>query len=313
MRDIVIVPSFARPEYLWLALEYMEKAKGNRPISFFVYHDRHTRDASNVAQEVVETKKVIEAFAPRLDIQFTERAPHTYQSNAYNFLEAYKSAHETDARYVYLVEDDVLVDKDFFHWHEAVQSLKDYFCTIGWIMPPTHQCRYRTAISRVVDPTAYIETPASYSSIGVCWKRETLSQIVVHATPQYYADWGGNNGYLRTKFPGNPVPVTQWTEQAGIIARVLLQAKGHLTVAWPTMPRCAHVGVNGYHRQNGYKFTGSLGNRIDALRSALESKAITGMHNRQKELGDIAAPIVVPEYDTTKLHVAQRLEFTGKV
>jgi hypothetical protein len=310
-RDLVLIPTLARPEYLSLALEHLVKAKAGREMSVWIFHDRHTDDPVKVSTALAETKKVVGEFSLLLDLRFTARKPHAYPGNTYNFLEAYKEAYaQEDVRFVYTIEDDVFVTEDFFRWHEAVQERRDYFCTIGWVMPKTHDRRHRSHIYRGTDPTEYIETTSNFASIGVCWRREKLATVVQHACVGLYT--ACTNNYLQRAFPGSPVPARQWTEQDGLMTRILLAAKHSLVVAWPVVARCAHVGVAGYHRRRGYEFTGLLGNRIAALREATETKqTITKFCTRQNELGDIAPLIQVPPYDTADLHVVQSLHFDG--
>lgn len=306
MNDIVIIPTYARPDYLWLCLEHLERAAGDRPVEFWVFQDKREHPQfSWIEQDSALTRSVVAAF-PQLNLRFVERKPHSFVGNPLNFLEAYKEAHATDARYIYLVEDDVLVAPDFFQWHEAVQARADYFVTVGW-----HNIRNRH-VQRCDDPTAYIETTVDYSSIGVCWRRESLAAIVRHAHTEYYKDMAG---YLRTTFPGNPIPCGQWTEQAGIIMRELLQVKDARTVAWPCVPRCAHVGTYGYHRYGLLSLSplsGNLQERVAVLREiTADPHKLAGMVRDQFK--DIEPLSVIPEWRPEELHVVQSLKWVGEI
>lgn len=282
MRDIVIIPTYGRPEYLSLCLEHLAAAAGGRDLEFRVYLDRHIGDKDE--------------GPPQNRPGFTVREPHSYTGNAFNFLEAYKEAYSTDARYVYLVEDDVLVGPDFFRWHEAVQARRDYFCTIAW------HCIRNPEVRPSSDPAAIVETNRDYSSIGVCWKREKLAPVIQHANRDYYANPAA---YLKQAFPKSALPL-MWSEQAGLIMRVLLDAKNE-TVAWAALPRCAHVGISGYHRRDGHKFTGTLEERIAALREASQStEKMVGLS--QTVFDDIAALPPVPEWREEKIHVVQEFK-----
>ncbi len=302
MRDIVIIPTYARPDYLWVCLEHLQRAAADRPLEFWVFQDKRERPQFHwIEQDSLETRNVVAAF-PQLNIRFTERQPHSYLGNPLNFLEAYKEAHASDARYVYLVEDDVLVSSDFFQWHEAVQARADYFVTVGW-----HNIRNRH-VQKCDDPTAYIETTVDYSSIGVCWRRENLAAIARHARIEYYRDI---SGYCQTAFPGNPIPYGQWTEQAGLIMRELLQVKDARTVAWPCVQRCAHVGTYGYHRA-GQPLGGNLQQRVAALREATaDPHRLAGMvHDQFKDIEPLPA---IPEWRPEQLHVVQSLKWVGEI
>lgn len=294
--DLVCVPTFARPEYLQLCLEQLLEADGGREKHVLVAIDRHQRDTNDQKNRNVESLHVAEQFRYEFaNLEVILREPHGYIGNPYNFLELYKTAFHSDARFVYLVEDDVLVGKDFFTWHERVNERQDYFCTVGW-----HCIRNPQAISFGA-PESYIETQNDFSSIGVCWKREGLAPLVQHALPDYYRDIAG---YLRRAFPNEEVKHGVWTEQAGLVMRLLLSTP-NATVAWPVRARCAHVGINGYHRARGHAFTGSLKERVEALRVAVRNtEKLVGLS--KDPFDDVSAlPPYMPWND---LRVVQRFE-----
>ena len=303
-RDIILIPTYARPEYLFLCLEHIAASMTNgTPREIWVIQDRHTQPLPNLECQRLETPKVVEAFANVLNLRFIERPPHPYWGNPCNFLEAYKEAYATDARYVYLIEDDVLVAPDFFRWHEAVQRRGDYFVTVGW------HCIRNKDVRKSTDPTEYIETTCDYSSIGVCWRREKLAAIVRHATPRYYGDL---QGYCAATFPNNPIPRGQWTEQAGLIMRELLQDKDSRLVAWPSLPRAAHVGAYGYHRPQGQRFPGDLQERVKALRQATaDAGQLARMVNDPYR--DIEPLPVIPTWKEEDLRCVQSLRFAGRI
>lgn len=284
MKDIVIVPTFFRPEYLALCLEHIEAARGSRDLDIRVYHDARRINYVNA----VDTA----AVCARFNAHLTVRKPHLAIGNTLNFLEAYKEAQRDQARaarYIYLIEDDVLPGRDFFDWHEAVQARGDYFCSVGW------HCIRNPKVKKNGDPLAYIETAVDFSSIGVCWKREKLDAITMHAREQYYYD---PNSYLANTFPGSPIPHNRWVEQAGLVMRVLLEGKGRHVVAWAAAPRCAHIGVSGYHRNNGPKFSEA------SLRAAVVSGALAKM--AKDSFDDINTEVNTEPWEASKLYVSQR-------
>lgn len=306
MRDLVLIPTFARPEYLALALEYLAAADGAKEKEVWIAHDRHNNDGGNVLKELELTKQVVNAHSlgrSFAKVRFIERTPHHFIGNPSNFLELYKEAYsQPDVRYVYMVEDDVLVGKDFFTWHETVQERGDYFCTVGW------HCIRNSEVPASNDPTGYIESTRDFSSIGVCWKREKLEPLVRHAHVAYYSRMAV---YLGSQFPGSPIPAGQWTEQAGVVTR-LLHETGNRWIAWPTLRRCSHVGVSGYHRPNGHRFGGMLGDRITALRAAVSTDKIVGMN---KDFGGDIEPLLdYQPWTPEQLHVTQRFPYVpGKI
>lgn len=303
MTDLVLVPTFSRPEYLTLCLEHLALADGGRDKRVWISHDRHVNDFPGVAKEVEITKTVIAKFQSAFaELRFTVRTPHPYIGNPCNFLELYKEAYaQQDVRYVYLVEDDVLVGADFFRWHEAVQLRgllrNPYFCTVGW------HCIRNAKVPKSMDPLGIIESTRDFSSIGVCWQRENLAALIAHATPKFYCDM---RNYLAGAFPGNLIPAGQWTEQAGVITRLLHQTKNRW-VAWPTLRRCSHVGVSGYHRPNGHRFGGDIDERVKQLRAAVACDRIQSM---SKDFADDIEPVLpAMEWREDQLFVAQKFPY----
>lgn len=306
MRDIVIMPLYFRPEYTFLALEYLAAADGASEKEVWLEQDRARDNYGALLNELPAIRAVADKFTKLgcfKKVVYSERPSNSYIGNPCNFLEAYKRAYaQQDARYIYLVEDDVLVSKDFFRWHEAVQATADFFVTVGW------HCVRNPDVKPSTDPTEYITSYRDYSSIGVCWKREKLAPLVTHARPEYY---GNMAGYLGRAFPGSPIPAGQWTEQAGVVTRLLHETCDRL-VAWPSLRRCSHVGVSGYHRPSGHKFSGSLDKRVYDLRCAVNDTRIQGMSH---DFADDIEPVTIPEaWEPSQLHVVQHVPYVkGKI
>jgi hypothetical protein len=305
MSDIVLIPTFQRPEYLQLCLEHLLAAEGGKEKEVYISYDRHTNDTAPVLRDMDYSQQIAESFKEKFaKMTFVARQPHPYVGNPCNFLETYKHAYfNSGARYVYLVEDDVLVAKDFFKWHEAVQARGDYFITVGW------HCIRNKEVLPSQDPTAYIESTRDFSSIGICWKREKLLAMVKHANPNYYR---AMRNYLAAAFVGSPINPGLWTEQAGVVTRLLHEAKNRW-VAWPALSRVAHVGISGYHRPGGHRFDGSLAERIAGLRAAVTDTKILNSLSKDP-FDDVGALSHIPEWNVGDLHVTQRFEYEhGKI
>lgn len=304
-RDIVLIPTFYRPEYLWLCLEKIHQATWGQEKEIWISHDRHLIDSQMTGRSVGDLgadlrmmAEVINYWKPKFKglLRYSERQPHSYVGNGFNFLELYKEAYlQIDARYIYLIEDDVHIADDFFRWHEAVQERGNYFCTIGW------HCMRNETVRKSSDPNGIVESGVDYTSIGVCWKREKLGAVVWHACEGYYKEV---NYYLQKKFPHSPIPWGQWGEQAGLILRLVLD-QGDRVTAWPVVRRCSHFGLHGPHRTAGRRFTGPLINRVAELRRAIDN----GNINRfaKDPFDDIDEPLVVPDWKPEDLQVVQRV------
>lgn len=289
MPDIVLVPTYSRPEYLWLCLEVIGKADGGSSKVVWVARDCHAADGSKYAREAAEIRAVVadyrSAFA---GLRFIERAPHPYYGNSYNTLELYREAMASGAEFIYLVEDDVIVERDFFRWHEAVQSKGNYFCSIA-----RYICKGRKV---PIDPAAYVESDRDYASLGVCFRRENLKGIEQHCCAEYYRDMPA---YIARKFPNSSLGA-QFSEQDGLIQRVIHQS-GMLT-AWACMPRAYHVGIHGYHRSRGARLTGSMPEKVRVLRELLSTGKLKDLAKDFKQLDDIDTPRgFTPEWDELRV------------
>ena len=310
MRDIIIVPSHYRAEFIYLCLEHLALAAGGREKEVYVFQDVHKGDKPEQLGKLVDVKAAVDVWVDRFDhLQYVERQPHSYPKNPFNFLEAYKDAYNAeDVRYVYLVEDDVMVAKDFFQWHEAIQEKESPFISVGWHLIRTnknvHTGQAFPAPTPVDDPNAYRVSYRDFSSIGLCWKRENLEPLVRHATKAYYENM---TGYMAKAFPGCPVPPNTWTEQAGCITRLLHEAPGERKVVWPAYSRVGHVGISGYHRPNGHKFSGSLQNRVRDLRRAITSpNALKQLSGGSDDVNGV--PPYLP-WSVDRLHCIQTIPY----
>lgn len=290
--DIVLIPAYFRPEFLALCLEYLSKAEGARDNKeYWVCQDFREHDDARHSIEARWTKDVIESSP--LPVRFVQRKPHNFPGNSYNTLEAYKDAYMTDARFVYLVEEDVIVTPDFFLWHEAIHTVEpETMCSIGY------RCSRNPEVRKdISDPSAYFTSRKDYASIGVCWRREHLDVVVEHAHPGYYMNMGG---YLDARFPRD-VYSGWFHEQDGAIMRVMHEQ--YAFTCWPVNPRAFHVGGYGYHRPGGRRPDGQLTAKIDTLRQWIHDAEILKVV--APDFGDIEPVPQDMHYSWEKLHKVQ--------
>lgn len=296
MTDIVIVTSYYRPEYLWLSLEAIAAADGGAEKTVWIAHDHHPQTDRLHARLDAENDEVLSAFKGKFDkLVWHDREHNIFEGNSYNCLESYRRAYSTGARFVYLVEDDVLVADDFFRWHEALQARGDYFCTIG------RPCPHDTSYIVRSDPAAYCESSKDYASLGVCWRRVHLAHVIRHAQAAYYQNM---SGYIATNFRHNAMG-RFFTEQDGLIQRVIMDGNGKRRVAWPCLKRAFHIGVTGYHRPNGPRFTGTLLERVEKLRYIVCNGQLAQMRKDFVALDDIDTPTPTPAWTEDQLYVSQ--------
>lgn len=260
MKDIVLIPTYTRPEYLYLCLEHLANTeRTDSQKVFWVCQDHRENDEHRYGLIFSWVDEVIARFHGALNITKTRVLRHNYSGNSFNVLESYHRAFATDARYVYLVEDDVLVKPDFFRWHEAAQTTEPAaMCSIAYRCSRNHEVQ-----PGVVDPGAYFTTAKDYASIGVCWKRENLAWVLEHDNRDYYGDM---DGYMIRRFPGNRF-ASDFAEQDGLVMRVMWEQRGF--TIWPYVPRAYHMGWYGYHRPNGKRPEGFWEQKVGALRAMI--------------------------------------------
>ena len=125
-------------------------------------------------------------------------------------------------------------------WSLTVHQQRNLFATIG--------CRNQRKKNRFGQPwefpelpEAYYTTSIDYRSQGVCFPRESVEKILVHATPEYWQDM---KGYVNRVFPDSRFQ-KEYEEHDGLAMRVM--AEMNLPVAYPCLPRAYHCGYYGYH------------------------------------------------------------------
>jgi hypothetical protein len=280
-----------------LCLEYLSKAEGaNDDKQYWLCQDMRENDEHRHSVQLRWTREVIEKS--NLPIRYIQRKPHLFAGNSYNTLEAYKEAYESEARLIYLVEEDVVVSNDYFLWTEAIQEKeKDAMCSIGY------RCvRNSEARKDISDPTSYFVSSRDFASIACAWRRERLGPLVQHAKPEYYWQQGK---YLDEQFPDD-IYSGWFHEQDGCVMRTM-HAEKAFTV-WASRPRAFHIGNIGYHRPQGVRGNGQLQDKINFVRS--------WMHDAEQiklvapDFGDIE-PVPTeptPAWDAKDLHCVQRFE-----
>lgn len=257
MQDLVIIPTYDRPEMLWLCLEHLAKNPDHQSVQIRVVVDAHIGQQLHTALE--ETEIVLEKF-PQLSLQVGYRHPHQFHGNSFNVLMAFKDAYETDAEFVYLVEDDVMVYPQFFAWHRLWhENYPNLGCSIAVTKEAVH---------------------GHYASLGVCFRRKRLQLVLPHCRVAYFQDM---RGYCRQAFPHSKSDC----EQDGLWCRVLAGYQ----VIWATPPVAQHVGWYGYHRKRSVRPYGSLDERFAQVKRALVSHE--SLRGWMRDFWDIH-PLITP-------------------
>lgn len=238
MQDLVLVPTFDRPEMLWLCLEHLAQCPTVKDVQIRVVVDAHI---GQPPPNKAEIEAVLEKF-PQLSLQVGYRTPHQFHGNSYNLLMAYQDAYHTEAEFVYLVEDDVMVHPLFFAWHRLQHQDPELGCSIAVVKEPQY---------------------GVYASLGVCFRRERLKMIVPHCRVGYFQNM---REYCRVHFSR----MKSDCEQDGLFCRLLVGK----TVVWASTSLAQHVGWYGYHRKRSIRPQGTLPERYKQVKRALANSDI---------------------------------------
>jgi hypothetical protein len=249
MSDLVIIPTFDRPEFLWLCLENLAKIfEGSRNIPMiWVCEDIHADKPKGFTIEM-EMLAVHREWQDKLGYAYYAVKPHTTYGNSYNVLESLTIASGSNYRYVYLLEDDVLVTPDFFEWNEAAQQKFDPWATCAGRLNRSlnFQINGREAIDEnIQDTNACHKSVTAYMSWATCFSAKALQDI---------RDFNAVYDGFEKRF-----------EQDVMIQRKIRAAK--LETVWPYVPRAFHLGWYSYHRDGGMKPNGTLEEKVKYLRA----------------------------------------------
>ncbi len=226
--DIVVVPCWRRPEFLWHCLENLTRAEGIESV-----HVLFRPDVGYAA----ETLGVIDAFASRLpsyEVLPAKPCPFRRTKPSANFLLGLLHAAQRTRGLVYLVEEDIMVGRDFFRWHRGVHAqAPPLFCSI-----PVRNPNRRLDVAERID--GYYLSSGDSCSNGACYPAEVLRCCIApHVNMAYLAR---PKRYLRRRFPDSAVGLG-FVEQDGLIRRI--QERSAWPIAWPCTPRAFHAGFFG--------------------------------------------------------------------
>lgn len=252
MQEALILPSFNRPEMVWFCLDHLAAIEGIEDVPILVAIDAHKKKLPPLQEHV----QVFMKF-PRLNLHWRVLSPHSYEGNSCNLMTAYHAILQDRPRVerIYMVEDDVMVAPDFLTWHRSVAAPE---VSVG-AAAPSH---------------------GVFASLGVCFSRAFLEEVVVHAVDAYFRQMAV---YCRCTFPKSHFGY----EQDGLIARIL----GDRRAIFAKPPVAQHVGWYGYHRQRSRKPTGTLDERYRTVRDVLQNGPI--LRRWEKDFGDVS-PLCLP-------------------
>lgn len=252
-KDVVVIPCWRRPEFLWHCLDNLTRADGIERVHVLFRADRGYSP---------ETLEVIDSFSERLaswKIEIADACPFRRTKPSANFLFGLLHACVTAKRLIYLVEEDIMVARDFFRWHQTVhRDAGPLFCSI-----PVKNPNRKLDLPEQVD--AYYLSSGDSCSNGACYDKSALSQLIApHVNMAYFRK---PKRYLRRRFPDSKVALA-FVEQDGLIRRV--QEASRLPIAWPCVPRAFHAGF--YGARGGWQhFRGSEGSLSERIKRVADT------------------------------------------
>lgn len=254
MNDIVIIPTYDRPEYLWVCLEKLEKTGSLDGKEIWICEDQHIDKPKHFTTQVemLATIREAERLFKNDRLKYFMISHQSY-GNSNNLLSALDRAYDTSAKYVYIIEDDVMVTPDFFQWHEEAHKTFDPFVTCAGRINRSlnFQMNGPEAIDESnPDSMACVRSHKAYMSWANCFRRDRLHRFL--------KEWPYDDEWR----PGHEqdIAIQQWMWMK------------HEDSVWPYVPRAYHMGWYSYHRTAGMKFNGTLEEKVKELRSAITDK-----------------------------------------
>ena len=220
-QSVVVMPAAHRPEFAYLALEQLGKAKDCPPVEVFV---------DDVGEKLKQEFE--DVWKHTKNVTMTFRQPHVQvSSGCWNILNSIKDGYDMGVQWVFLVEEDVLVMPDFFerHWAEMEK---------GAVVSCGRFCR-------LFGP----RYPTIYTNPGSCLSRTFLEALVPHINDEFFRDTGGYMDRLQVP----PVPGIHGLDD-GLIRRVMWLNCWEPVQPPMDKPLCAHIGCQAV--ENRYSFVG---------------------------------------------------------
>ena len=241
MSDIVIIPTYDRPELLWLCAENLAKADGIESKRVIIHEDYHSDKPKSVRlqEEISETVEFVKRVLSSVE---HVQVRHTNYGCSYNFIDGWRVGLKSDAKFVYHIEDDCMVTKDYFRFAEAAHELcPDAFVVCGNARPQS-----RTSESNLVHLT-----DKWFQTFALSFRREQLGKVLL---PNY-------EDYKFSKHFEFDTYVMTWMVE-----------HGEYSVS-PNRERVFCYGYFSYHMP-GQRLPGKLAERVEYVRAATKDPSI---------------------------------------
>jgi hypothetical protein len=245
-KDVVLLPCWRRPEFLWHCLDNIALAEGSAALHLIVSPD------TGYSPDILQVVSSFSDRLPNCEIRFPPSAPYRRTKQSANLLLGYLQAASLSHRFVFLIEEDIMVARDFFRWHRAAHAAAGKpFCSIAATNP-------NRTLTLPSEPDGYYLSNGDYCSSGVCFDAQVLRTLIApHIRMSYFRR---PKKYIARHFPASTIGLG-FVEQDGLIRRI--QEQSTYPIAWPCVPRAFHAGFYGYNRPGG--IDGPLQQRIRHL------------------------------------------------
>jgi len=281
--DVLLIPCWRRPEFLWHCLDNLTRAAGIEQLHVIFRVDRgHDPDVYRVIGE----------FAGRLrshEIDIPVRCPYRKSKQSANVLGGYLLAASKTRQLVFMVEEDLMVARDFFRWHYAVHAAEpQLFCSLT-------TRNHNRLVAASEDPRDYYLTTLDYCSLGVGIGRAIIQRLIApHVRREYFED---PNAYCARHFASSQVGAA-FVEQDGLIRRIQEAQGQRCPIAYPYRPRAFHGGFFGYHRSG--RLTGTLSQRIQEVgRVIYDSENMRQANDKPEHFADsVPVPLDTPAWES---------------
>lgn len=285
--NTLLIPCWRRPEFLRLCLENLTQAEGIKDVHV-IFRPDHGSDPENI--------KVIEQFKARLgshEVIPTDRTGYTSTKQSYSLLTGYMIAGQRSTDLVFMVEEDVMVSRDFFRYHTTLHARENLFCSLS-------TKNHNRQVTTTDDPGAYYLTTLDYCSLGVCFKADTIYEHVIPHINESYLKSPAR--YVSAKFPGSILHKSM-CEQDGLIRRIQENVGPQLPIAYPHVPRAFHAGYYGYNRPQ--KAPKTFAERLARLRSVIYNKEAMRLASLNPAMAADSEPVPLDIPAWTELRRAQ--------
>jgi hypothetical protein len=251
-KDVVLLPCWQRPEFLWHCIDNLSQADGIDDIHVIFRPD------TGFAPDILDVIRTQGQRLASFEIQFPPACPFRRTKQSANVLLGYLHAARKARQFVFLIEEDIMVARDFFRWHREVHAQQPaIFCSIA-------TKNHNRDLTLPPDADGYYCSTGDYCSWGVCMDRRVIKELIApHVNMRYFRK---PKRYLRRHFPDSAVSPA-FVEQDGLIRRI--QEGSQRSLVYPCVPRAYHAGFYGYNRPGGVD--GSLADRVRQIAAIIYS------------------------------------------